>query len=133
MFGKRSEVQRKLERYRELEAELDTLSKDLNLALDEKAELKRDIENLKLKKKIEEEDIKHMVKLKEEKQAVALQKKELDMELAKNKSIQDVKDEYQSKTEKQLEANVERMERMYKDILERLPNINTRLSIKQDD
>jgi chromosome segregation ATPase len=103
-----------------LKDEIKTLEKD-------RAELKREIEDLKIKKKISEEDIKHMVRMKEEKNNLEYEKRVAKIEKEKDNEIARVKDEYRDKIEKRLENETKNIKEMYGDILQRLPNVNVRL------
>ena len=93
----------------------------------ERLELKEEIEQLKSRKKIEEEDIKHMVRLKEERMEVEFEKKSLQMEREKEEAINQVKEQYRDKVEKDLKTQIDRMQSMYSEVLARLPNITAKL------
>lgn len=98
----------------------------------ERVTLKEQVENLKIEKKTSEEDIKHMVKMKEERLDIEFQKKVMEVERLKQEDVAKVKDDYRDKLETNLVAQKDDIKTMYSEILERLPNINTRLHIKQD-
>lgn len=107
--------------------ELKTLIKGLE---GERADLKREVEDLKSKKKIEEEQIKHLVKIKDEKREIEFKRKEMELEDKKNKEVAEVKDRYRDKLEENLVAQKDDIKSMYSEILERLPNINAKISGK---
>ncbi len=93
-----------------------------------KITLTDEVASLKLQAKIEEEDIKHMVKMTEEKDKLTLDKAIFEAEKKATEGIANVKDAYRDKVEKSLESEVEKMESMYSQILERLPNVNYELT-----
>jgi len=112
-------------RFEELERKIENLT-------NERRTLKEEVEDLKIKKKIETEDIKHMVKMKEEKNDLEFQKKVMEKEQEKQAAIATVKDEYRNKLEKNLIAQKDDIKEMYSQILKRLPDVNARLTIKQE-
>lgn len=107
--------------------ELKTIIRGLE---EERSQLKREVEDLKSKKQIEEEQIKHLVKIKDEKREIEYKRKEMDIEAEKNKEIAKVKDDYRDKMERNLISQKEDILKMYSEILERLPNVNAKLSGK---
>ncbi len=108
-----------------LESRIDTLK-------DERDKLKEDVADLKLKKKIEDEDIKHMIKMREEAQELELKGKTLDLEKDKAEAIAKVKDDYQKKVETNLEKELGKMDGMYKELLNRLPDISVMLGDRKE-
>ena len=114
-------VNEKLEEERDsLKARIDELKKEVRASKEELAEVKH-------KKKMEEENIKHMVKIKEEKLEIEYQKKVQTVEAQKAIEVAQVKDTYRDKMEVELNKQVDNMKEMYKEVLERLPNINAKL------
>ena len=93
-------------------------------------ELEMEIDRLKARKETEELELKHLVKMKEEKMQIELDKKAMEMEKEKNEAIAKVKDEYRDKLETRLIKEGENIKEMYNQILQRLPNINAKLSGK---
>jgi prefoldin subunit 5 len=121
LFKKNSTAEVLRARIQELQADYDRLFR-------ERMELKTELEDLKLKRKTEEEDIKHMVRMKEERMAVDLEKKTVAIERERDATIAKVKDEYRDKMEKQLSEETKNIKEMYGQILQRLPNVNVKLT-----
>ena len=121
---------KKKENFDELEAEKKELERKNESLREERMKLKEEVENLKLAKKISDEDIKHMVKMKTESMELDFQKREVAADADRATAIATVKDEYQQKSEEQLKAEGKKMEKMYGQILERLPNVNAELTGK---
>jgi hypothetical protein len=94
---------------------------------DEKQALKNELSDLKQQKKNEEEDIKHMAKIVEEGNEIKVEKKMLELDREQAAEIAKVKDEYQGKVEADLKDQIERMTKMYSEILDRLPNVGVKL------
>ena len=92
----------------------------------ERAELKREVLDLKAQKNIEEETIKHLSKIKDEKRDLEYRKKEMDLKDAHADDLSNVKDEYRDKLESDLRAQKNEFRKMYTEILNRLPNINVK-------
>jgi predicted DsbA family dithiol-disulfide isomerase len=111
-----------------LEDRIEKLQAECDKFFKERLEVKTELEDLKLKRKTEEEDIKHMVRMKEERMAVDLEKKTMELERAKDVAIAAVKDEYRNKLETQLTKETDNIKTMYGQILERLPNINVKMT-----
>jgi len=108
----------------ELKADITRLEKEKRIIKDE-------LEDLKHQKKMENEDIKHMVKINQERKDIELEKEKIKLAGEQTKAIAQVKDEYQDKTEKQLEKQLTNMKDMYGEILERLPNYNVSHKIQE--
>jgi len=106
-----------------LEVKLKGLKIDLRAAKEELAETKH-------KQKMSDEDIKHMVKIAKDKDELTLKRKIMDVEAEQAKAIATVKDEYRDKMEERLQKEVEGIKEMYGQILERLPNVNAKLTGK---
>lgn len=107
--------------------------------LDERRQLKQDLADIEIRKakeikelelahKISDEDIKHMTKIKEEKLEIAHERKVIEMERKKETEVAKVKDEYRDKLEKQLAQETANIKEMYGQILERLPNVNVKMT-----
>lgn len=103
-----------------LELERDRLNDSLMSVRNELAELKA-------KKKREDEEMRHLVKLKESKLDMDYQRKRINNDREKDRAIAAVKDEYRDKMEAELGRQIERMQKMYGEILGRLPNVHVRL------
>ena len=88
---------------------------------------KEELEDVKLKKKIEEEDIKHMVKIKLEQNEIEFQKKIITSDKEREAAIHIVKQEYADKMQARLEKEVVSIKEMYREILQRIPDVNVRL------
>lgn len=112
----------------------DTQKEDLKAVIrgleEERTQLKREVEDLKSKKKIEEEQLKHLVKIKDEKRELEYKKKEMELESEKEREIAKVKDKYRDKMEENLISQKDDIKSMYSEILERLPNVNAKLTGK---
>ena len=93
-------------------------------------QLRRTLEDVKTKNKREEEDIKHMIKMAEEANEIKYQKRAMTNDKEKWEGIETVKDKYRDKLEVRLQKEVEGIKEMYSQILERLPNINGKLTGK---
>ncbi len=98
--------------------------------LDIKMERKTELEDLKLKQKISDDEIKHHIKLKEERQELEYEKKVQVIEREKMDAILEIKVEYHGKMETQLEKQLTEGNKRYTEILERLPNVNASLNVK---
>ena len=114
-----------------IEAEtIKELQGKITVLVKERSGLKEEVEDLKLKKKTSEEDIKHMVRMKEERLAIDHEKKVVELEKEKARTVAAVKDSYRDKTEEYLNKQIGRADKMYAEILERLPNINVTMKGK---
>jgi hypothetical protein len=111
-----------------LEERVQSLQADLDKYFRERLQVKEELEDLKLKRKVEEEDIKHMVRMKEERMELEKKTYQLDCDRQKDAAIAAVKDEYRDKSEAQLTARGDDLKTMYGQILERLPNINVKMT-----
>ena len=100
---------------------------DIEKYVNDKHRLKEEVEDLKLKRKIEEEDIAHMVKIRDEKLDIQYQKKELELKATLDKQLHEEHIKYRDKTEKMLSTQATKMETMYKDLMQRLPDVNVML------
>lgn len=113
-------------------AKLETTKSNLELEVEklkeEATKAKEELAEVKHKKKMEDEDIKHMVKMSKEAGEIDLKKKVMDCEKEKAEAIAVVKDEYRDKMEKRLQTEVSNIKEMYGQILERLPNVNAKLT-----
>lgn len=111
----------------QLKNDLRKLEDERDVLTDENRKVKDELAELKQKRKMEDEDIRHLVKIKESKLDLDYQKKEVALERKFQEDKAAVKDEYRDKLEKELQAQLERMQTMYGEILNRLPNVNVRL------
>ena len=111
--------------------------KGLQLIIDglekEKRTLKEEVEDLKLKKKMESEDIKHMIKIDREKKDIEIQKEKVKLQGEQAAAIAEVKDKYRDKVETELQTRIKDMQKMYSEILMRLPNYSVDHKIIQKD
>lgn len=95
-------------------------------------DLEMEIDRLQARKETEEQELKHMIRMKEEKMELESQKFKIRCEQQKEEAIAAVKNEYRDKLEERLIKETENIRSMYTEILERLPNVNARLSIKDN-
>jgi len=125
-----------------LNDDIDSLKTDHQIAEDLAAgskklarQLKEEVADLKLEKKIETEDIKHLVKITEERKDLELDKERLKLEREKDAEvsqiredcageIKEVRDEYTKKQEDTLQKQIEDGNKMFSEVMARLPNIN---------
>ena len=91
-----------------------------------KGTLERSAEDVAASNKRAEEDIKHMVRMRQE--SLTLEKKEYKVKLdgEKAQEIAKVKDDYRGNLEARLGGEVDRIQEMYSQILERLPTVTVR-------
>lgn len=92
---------------------------------------KLEIEERDMQRTMHDEKIAHLVKIKEESLQIAHDKKVVELDGEKQEAIAAVKDKYQDKVESHLEKRNTELKEMYSEILERLPNLNAKLSIKE--
>ena len=88
------------------------------------AKLKEEKGDLELKKRMEQEEIKHLVKMKEEKQLIEATKKELELRAEYQKKEMALQTQYHEKQIEQIDDARTEMREIYKEIMERLPNVN---------
>lgn len=119
---------KKKENFEELESEKKELERKNESLREDRMRLREEVEDLKLKKKISDEDIKHMVKMKTESMELEFKKREVEADGKRAKEIAEVKDDYQGKMETQLANETKNIKEMYGQILERLPNVNAKLT-----
>jgi vacuolar-type H+-ATPase subunit I/STV1 len=93
--------------------------------------LKDEIADLQTTKKQELRDIEHLIKIKEEKLNIEHQKKELDMKAQYQAKEMALQTQYFEKNLTQLKEHGDNMQKIHKEILDRLPNINAQLDIKR--
>ena len=96
---------------------------------DENHNLKTENKTLKVKRQIDEEQIAHKIKMREEQVDLDYKKKLQAAEAKKQEDVAKVKDEYRDKLENELKKRGDELKEMYKQILERLPNVN--MAIRQ--
>lgn len=114
----------------ELIKERDDLKSTIKGLRKEKREVKDKLDDVLSEKKREEENLKHHVKILEEANDIEFKKKELVLEKEKEQAIAKVKDEYRDKMERRLETEVTNIKEMYSEILQRLPNVNMKITQK---
>jgi len=111
------------------------LEKETDQARKERDELRLQIAELKVQKKVEEQELKHLLALDHERMEIEFQKKEIESEAERKSSIASIKSqmetknfetrvEYQQKIERGLEQQLVRFEKMYSDVLSRLPDVS---------
>lgn len=105
------------------EREIERLRRERAAALDEMADVRGELRSLEQKRDAEERDIQHLLKLEREREEVSREKFEAKCEREKDDEIGEIKDQYRDKMEENLQGQIERMERMYGEILQRLPNV----------
>lgn len=99
-------------------------------SLADEAKIRAELEDLKLKKKMEEEEIKHLVKLERERQAVENQKTLLKMQEEFNGKESKLRQEFFDKNMAIIKEGHQKMQEIYMQILERLPNVNMEITRK---
>lgn len=109
------------------EREIERLRRERANALDEMADVRGELRSLEQKRDAEERDVQHLLKLEREREEVSREKFEAQCEREKHSEIAKVRDEYRDKMEENLQGQIERMERMYGEILQRLPNVTAHL------
>lgn len=93
--------------------------------------LKDEVADLQTAKKQELRDIEHLVKIKEEKLNIEHQKSELTLKDQYKDKEMELQTEYFEKVMKQVETAKTDMQKIYEQILLRLPNLNASLEIKR--
>ena len=96
----------------------------------ERATLKREVNDLQSEKKVKEEEIKHLVKIKDEKREIEYMKKEMALKAEHAEALAKEKSNYQDKYLALLDEAKKDMQKVHSEILERLPNVNAKLSGK---
>jgi len=127
MFFKSKAMKKVISENNKLKDDIEDNEISLNILTKQKIELNNEIEELKLKRKIEEEDLKHLIKIREERLEIEFEKRKLTADAKHQEEIHKVSNEYRTKVEKFLIENVEKSERMYSELLVRLPDVNVRL------
>ena len=130
LFGKKQTLEDALSKTDQLQNERDQLKNKIEDLEDEKSSLSSEVKQLKLDRKIELEDIEHMMKMKGERLDIELQKKIAINETEYNKKVNQLHADFHKKTEAQMQKEIDGMQKMYGQILERLPNVNAKLSGK---
>jgi len=128
---KQRKIQQLEERQEHLENRIISLTKERDRLTDSNASLERQNKDLSHRRKIDEEAIAHKVKMREEGIEIQYQKKETKLrgELAEN--LHKVKDDYQVKSEKQLQDQYKEIRVMYSEVLKRLPDVNVQWNKKE--
>jgi hypothetical protein len=103
------------------------LERERGELLDKVLHLEERAKKAELDRQMTEDEIKHMVKLKTEREEVAFQKREMELKAEHQAEIHRLQREYADKVEKDLKAQIDRMQDMYGEVLARLPNITAKL------
>lgn len=127
---KNDREQRLIEREKELERKIRNLEADRDTYRDRLAEAKGDLRDVQQKRDAEERDIQHLLKLEREREEVSREKFEAKCERERDQAIAEVKDEYRDRLENELRQQLERVEKMNTEVLNRLPNISASLEGK---
>ena len=90
--------------------------------------LNDEIEGLRMKKRHEEQDIKHLSKMAEEKREIEFQKKEVELQKEYTEKLNDSLKEFHKKLEERFEEELKNFRGLYKDVIDRLPNIEVALN-----
>lgn len=96
----------------------------------EKASLEHRIRELEHKKELEEKELTHLVKMKEEKQFIEAQKKEIELQKKFNEKEMALQTEYHKKNLDIISKEHADIKEIYKQIMERLPNVNVEVKRK---
>ena len=100
-----------------LQEKISSLTKEKQTVTDE-------LEGLKLQKKHEIRDIEHMVKMREEKQGIELEKKTVELQKKFQEKEMELQTKGHDKIMSMLEKGKDELKDVYKQIIERLPNVN---------
>jgi Skp family chaperone for outer membrane proteins len=100
---------------------LEVIEKQLRDAKDELADVKKE-------KELEMQEFEHLVKLKEERQKLALETERVKLSGEYQKKEGELQKEYFDKTLKNIEKASYDIKDVYKQILERLPNVNVKMT-----
>lgn len=115
------------QRSRSVKQQISALETERDRLNDSLLGAKNDLSELKQKKKMEDENIRHLVRIKEEKVQIEQAKKQVELERQQQEAIAAVKDQYRDKMEVELQKQIARGDRMYSEILARLPDVSVRL------
>lgn len=96
----------------------------------EKADLEHRIRELEHKKELEEKELTHLIKMKEEKQFIEAQKKEIELQKRFNDKEMVLQTEYHKKNLDIISKEHADIKEIYKQIMERLPNVNVEVKRK---
>lgn len=88
---------------------------------------KIEYDKLKRLKQIEEEEIAHKIRMREEQVGIEKEKGIAEAERKADKSVMEVKSEYQDKLTAQLEKRNNELREMYTEILARLPDVDVNI------
>lgn len=113
-------------------SQVEALQREVDNLRDEKRDLQEKIEGLDQKHTLANERIAHNVKIREEQLDVAHQKELVKAEKKIITEVGKVKDEYRAKVEKNLHEQIERLDGKYRELLDRLPDINVALKGRLD-
>lgn len=96
----------------------------------EKASLEHRIRELEHKKELEEKELTHLIKMKEEKHHIEAQKKEIELQKLFNDKEMKLQTEYHLKNLDIISKEHADIKDIYKQIMERLPNVNVEVKRK---
>ncbi len=122
----RAQVEKLKKHETELERKVETLAEN-------RRTLKEQVEDLKLEAKTSEEDIRHMMKKKEELLKIKAREETMTIKEDCAEKIAAAKVEYQDKVIELIGKQKDEFREMYKEILDRLPNVNAMLLGKLGD
>lgn len=137
MFGRNKEQNaiKKEQKIKRLNEELEEAIDLLEAKNREIKELGADkaiqIKTMEHDRKVEIEDIKHMTKMAKERVELEKQQEIMKLTMKHAEQIADIKDGYRDKLEAQLKKETDNIKEMYTAILQRLPNLNAKLNIKE--
>lgn len=103
---------------------IDSLKKSIRTWKDELADLKKE-------KELEKQEIEHLIKLKEERQKVELERQEVVLQKKFQEKEMALQNKYHERQISQIDVQAERMEKIYAEILGRLPNVNMKITEKR--
>ncbi len=111
---------------KELESSIKKLKSQLETLKDTAA-------TVESKKKIDELELKHLMKMSKDQMELEFQKKEMAIRTETNKEIFAIRDEHSRKFIEQLQVQADKVNEIYVQIMNRLPNVNMaiRKSVKE--
>ena len=96
------------------------------------ADLDEQLAKLKLKRKIDEEDLAHMIKMSNDRLELKYEKDLMAEQKKHQGEIATLKSDHNDEIKELQQEAMAQLKRMYSEILERLPNLNATLKIKND-
>jgi predicted nucleic acid-binding Zn-ribbon protein len=122
------EVEKQLkERCDGLEKKIITLRNEKDSVEDALYTLQCDHEKMSRLHKIQEEEIAHKIKMRDEQVNMEKDKGIAEAAVTADRRVTEVKDQYQNKLTTQLEERGDELRSMYKEILEKLPDVNVEI------